>query len=136
PPAGQRISRQSKRARPARSGRDPRRGQAPTSVLFPDFVTQTGWFCCMGGTVVAATPNANTRRAWPEAAGRWAAGHRQVVEQVIAQPKALFALERRRAKTLGGLLARPATKVVAFTVGEGLNAALGRPLRHLADPLV
>ena len=88
------------------------------------------------GAVVAATPNANTRRAWPQAACRWAAGHRQVIEQVIAQLKDLFALERHRAKTLGGLLARLAAKVTAFTAGAWLNARLGRPLRHLADLLV
>jgi hypothetical protein len=88
------------------------------------------------GALVAATPNATTRRAWPEAACRWAAGHRQVVEQVIAQLKDLFALERHRAKTLGGLLARLAAKVTAFTTGEWLNAQCGRPLRHLAGLLV
>jgi hypothetical protein len=88
------------------------------------------------GALVAATPITTARRAWPEAACRWAAGHRQVVEQVIAQLKDLFALERHRSKTLGGLLARLAAKVVAFTAGEWLNAALGRPLRHLADLLV
>jgi hypothetical protein len=88
------------------------------------------------GAVVAATPTMNTRRAWPDAVCRWAAGHRQVVAQVIAQLKDLFALERQRAKTLGGLLTRVAAKVVAFTAGEWLNAQLGRPLRHLAVLLV
>jgi hypothetical protein len=88
------------------------------------------------GALVAATPITTAGRAWPEAACRWAAGHRQVVEQVSAQLKDLFALERHRAKTLGGLLARLAARVVAFTAGEWLNAALGRPLRHLADLLV
>jgi Transposase DDE domain len=88
------------------------------------------------GALVAATPNANTRRAWPEAVDRWAASHRQIVEQVIAQLKDLFALERHRAKTLGGLLARLAAKVTAFTTGEWLNAQCGRPLRHLAGLLV
>jgi hypothetical protein len=34
----------------------------------------------------------NTRRAWPAAVGRWAASHRQIIEQVIAQLKDLFAL--------------------------------------------
>lgn len=88
------------------------------------------------GVVGAATPTKTARRAWPEAACRWAAGHRQVVEQVIAQLKDLFALERHRAKTLSGLLTRLAAKVVAFTAGEWLNVALGRPLRHLADLLI
>ena len=88
------------------------------------------------GAFVAATPTRTTRRAWPQAACRWAAGHRQVVEQVIAQLKDLFALERRRAKTLGGLLARLAAKITTFTLGEWLNARHGRPLRHLANLLV
>jgi hypothetical protein len=88
------------------------------------------------GALVAATPTAPTRRAWPEADCRWAAGHRQIVAQVIAQLKDLFALERHRAKTLGGLLARLTAKVVAFTAGEWLNAHLCRPLRHLAGLLV
>ena len=88
------------------------------------------------GAVVAATPTRTTRRAWPEAVCRWAAGHRQVIEQVIAQLKDLFALERHRAKTLEGLLTRLAAKIVAFTTGEWLNVQRGRPLRHLADLLV
>lgn len=58
------------------------------------------------------------------------------IEGVIDQLKDLFALERHRAKTLGGLLARLAAKVAAYTVGQCLNDQLGRPLRHLADLLV
>jgi hypothetical protein len=46
------------------------------------------------------------------------------------------ALERQRAKTLGGLLARVAAKITAFTTGDGLTAQCGRPLRHLAGLLV
>jgi hypothetical protein len=88
------------------------------------------------GALVAATPNAHTRRTWPAAVGRWAASHRQIIEQVIAQLKDLFALERHRAKTLGGLLARLAANVTAFTTGEWLNAQCGRPLRQLAGLLV
>jgi Transposase DDE domain len=88
------------------------------------------------GTVVAATPQENTRRAWPEKARRWAAGKRQLIEGVIDQLKDLFALERHRAKTLGGLLTRLAAKIAAHTCGQCLNAKLGRPLRHLADLLV
>ena len=58
------------------------------------------------------------------------------VEQVIAQLKDLCALERHRAKAPGGLLARLAAKVAAFTTGEWLTMHLGHPLRHLADLLV
>ena len=44
--------------------------------------------------------------------------------------------ERHRAKTLGGLLARLAAKIAAYTCGQLLNATMGRPLRRLADLLV
>lgn len=88
------------------------------------------------GALVAATPQRSSRRAWDERDGRWAAGKRQVIEGVIGQLKDLFGLERHRAKSLGGLLARLAAKVAAYTCGQVLNANLGRPLRHLASLLV
>jgi hypothetical protein len=62
------------------------------------------------GALVAATPQKSARRAWPKQACRWAAGKRQLIEGVIGQLKDLFALERHRAKTLGGLLTRLAAK--------------------------
>ena len=86
--------------------------------------------------LVVATPKENSRRAWPQEACRWAAGKRQIIESVIGQLKELFSLERHRAKTLGGLLARLSAKVAAYTCGQRLNALLGRPLRWLADLLV
>jgi hypothetical protein len=88
------------------------------------------------GALVAATPPKNAHRAWPEAACLWSAGKRQIVEGVIWQLKDLFGLERHRAKTLGGLLARLAAKVAAYTCGQVLNAALDRPLRNLATLLI
>ena len=88
------------------------------------------------GSLVAATPQKSARRAWPEKACRWAAGKRQLIEGVIDQLKDLFALERHRAKTLGGLLTRLAAKVAAYTCGQILNHQLGRPLRHLASLLI
>ena len=88
------------------------------------------------GALVAATPQRSAKRAWSEKDCRWAAGKRQLIEGVIDQLKDLFALERHRAKTLGGLLTRLAAKVAAYTCGQCLNARLGRPLRHLADLLV
>ena len=88
------------------------------------------------GALVAATPQRTSRRAWTGAARRWAAGKRQLIEGVIGQLKDFFGLERHRAKTLGGLLARLAAKIAAYTCGQLLNARLGRPLRHLATLLV
>ena len=88
------------------------------------------------GALVAATPQESARRAWPEKARRWAAGKRQLIEGVIWQLKDQFSLERHRAKTLGGLLARLAAKVAAYTCGQVLNRRLGRPLRHLAALLI
>jgi hypothetical protein len=88
------------------------------------------------GALVAATPKDNSRRAWSEADRRWASGKRQIIEGVINQLKDQFFLERHRAKTLGGLLARLAAKMAAYTCGQYLNDRLGRPLRRLADLLV
>lgn len=86
--------------------------------------------------VVAATPQRTAQRAWPETASRWAAGKRQIIEGVICQLRDQFGLERHRAKTLGGLLARLAVKVAAYTCVQLLNAWLDRPLRHLATLLI
>ena len=88
------------------------------------------------GALVAATPQKNARRAWTVEVCRWAAGKRQIVEGVIWQLKDYFGLERHRAKTLGGLLTCLAAKVAAYTCGQILNAALGRPLRLLAGLLI
>ena len=88
------------------------------------------------GALVAATPQKSAKRAWPERACRWAASKRQIIEGVIWQLKDLFGLERHRAKVLGGLLTRLAAKVAAYTCGQVLNAASGRPLRSLASLLI
>jgi hypothetical protein len=88
------------------------------------------------GALVAAIPKDDSRRAWPKADRLWASSKRQVIEGVINQLKDQFFLERHRAKTLEGLLARLAAKIAAYTCGQYLNSQLGRPLRHLADLLV
>jgi Transposase DDE domain len=88
------------------------------------------------GALVVATPYEDSRRAWRRADRRWASGKRQIIEGVIGQLKDFFGLERHRAKTLGGLLARLGAKVAPYSCGEQINDSLGRPLRHLADLLV
>jgi len=88
------------------------------------------------GALVAATPKNDSRRAWPKADRRWASGKRQIIEGVIGQLKDFFALERHRAKTLGGLLTRLAAKVAAYTCAQQINDSIDRPLRQLADLLV
>jgi hypothetical protein len=88
------------------------------------------------GALVAATPYEDSRRAWAKTDRRWASGKRQIIEGVIGQLKDFFSLERHRAKTLGGLLARLAAKIAAYTCAQRMNDSLGRPLRHLADLLV
>ena len=88
------------------------------------------------GALVAATPKNNSKRAWAKTDRRWASGKRQIIEGVIDQLKDIFALERHRAKTLGGLLARLAAKIAAYTCGLWINDRVGRPLRQLADLLV
>ena|SRR5687768_3739834 len=81
-------------------------------------------------------PKNDSRRAWSKADRRWASGKRQIIEGVIGQLKDFFALERHRAKTLGGLLTRLAAKIAAYTCAQRMNHFLGRPLRHLADLLI
>jgi hypothetical protein len=88
------------------------------------------------GSLVAATPKDDSRRAWSKADRRWASGKRQVIEGVIYQLKDFFGLESHRAKTLGGLLARLAAKVAAYTCAQRINECLGRPKRQLADLLL
>ena len=80
------------------------------------------------------TPAGRGRR--PIVVGLASLGKRQIVGGVIGQLKDIFALERHRAKTLGGLLTRLAAKVAAYTCAQTINASLGRPLRHLADLLI
>ena len=91
------------------------------------------------GALVAATPYEDSRRAWPKADRRWASFARQAPDRRRGHRPALedfFALERHRAKTLGGLLTRLAAKVAAYTCAQTINDSLGRALRHLAALLI
>jgi hypothetical protein len=87
------------------------------------------------GSLVAATPYDDSRRAWSKADRRWASGKRQIIEGVIYQLEDFFSLEGHRAKTLGGLLARLRAKLAAYTCAQRINDRLGRPKRQLADLL-
>ncbi len=110
-----------------------------TAYLADKGFTSVGWerhWLAEYGALVAATPKDNSKRAWDASGRLWAAGKRQVIEGVINQLKDQFLLERHRAKTLEGLLARLAAKIAAYTCGQYLNSRLGRPLRRLADLLV
>lgn len=60
----------------------------------------------------------------------------QIIEGVIGQLKDFVGLERHRANTLSGLLARQAAKITAYTCGQRINDSLGRQLHHLADLLI
>ena len=80
------------------------------------------------------TPGGRGRR--PIVVGLASLGKRQIIEGVVCQLKDFFSVERHRAKTLGGLLARLRAKVAAYTCAQRVNASLGRPLRHLADLLI
>jgi hypothetical protein len=95
-----------------REGEGPPWGLFCGQASFGRCRSKTEWVYGFKVALVAATPKENSRRAWPEDHRRWAAGKRQVIEGVIGQLKDLFGLERHRAKTLGGLLARLAAKIL------------------------
>jgi hypothetical protein len=57
---------------------------------------------------------------------------RLVVESVFANLKRQMRLEEHLAKTIGGLLARIAQRLLALTLGIYLNTLIGRPARALA----
>jgi Transposase DDE domain len=62
---------------------------------------------------------------------RTLASLRLVIESTIANLKCQMRLEDHLAKTLPGLVARIASRLLALTLGMFLNAQLGRPLRSL-----
>ena len=58
---------------------------------------------------------------------------RQRIESIFQTLKDRLGLERHRARTLTGLRARIAAKLLALAAGVWLNWTLGRPPRALAD---
>ena len=58
---------------------------------------------------------------------------RQLVESVFWTLKDRLGLERHRARTLAGIRARVASKLLALAAGVWLNHLLGRPTRAFAD---
>ena len=60
-------------------------------------------------------------------------GVRQRIESIFWTLKNRLGLERHGARTLHGLRARIATKLLALAAGVWLNHYLGRPSRHFAD---
>ena len=60
-------------------------------------------------------------------------GIRQRIESIFWTLKDQLGLERHRARTLHGLRARIASKLLAYSAGLWLNHSLGRPTRAFAD---
>jgi transposase len=58
---------------------------------------------------------------------------RQCIESIFWTLKDQLGLERHNARTLHGLRARIATKLLALAAGVWLNYQLGRPTRAFAD---
>jgi hypothetical protein len=72
------------------------------------------------------------RKTEPEN-GLHLSGIRQRIESIFWTLKDQLGLERHRARTLHGLRARIATKLLAYSAGIWLNHSLGRPTRTFAD---
>jgi hypothetical protein len=73
------------------------------------------------------------KRAWSEPDYRWAAGERQIVEQVFEQLKHVLALEQHRAEALSGLLARRATTRQKARIASVSTTTAG-PVNVLVEP--
>lgn len=65
--------------------------------------------------------------------GPWISSIRQRIESIFWTLKDQLGLERHRARTLHGLRARIASKLLALAAGVWLNHYLGRPSRAFAD---
>ena len=72
-------------------------------------------------------------RKTEDANGLHLSGIRQRIESIFWTLKDHLGLERHRARTLHGLRARIAAKLLAYSAGIWLNWLLGRPTRAFAD---
>lgn len=80
------------------------------------------------------TPRRKNQKAQlPPALTRAINRARQIVETVNSQLVGQLALQRNRAKSVGGLATRVHAKLAAHTLGLYLNYRAGRPLRALMD---
>lgn len=93
---------------------------------------EQAWFDTYGVQVLAP-PYRSHRRAWPPGYARYMSGRRQIIEVVNQILKDQFRLERHRARTFTGLVARIAAKLAACAVGQYLNVLYNRPRLHFAD---
>lgn len=75
----------------------------------------------------------NQKQQLPAALTRAINEARQIVETVNSQLVGQLALQRNRAKSVGGLATRVAAKLAAHTLGLYLNYRAGRPLLALMD---
>jgi hypothetical protein len=71
----------------------------------------------------------------PQAAARWVASLRQVVETVFYTLSARFGLTFPRARTYWGLLTRLSAKIAAFNLAVYVNHLFNRPVFAIFDPL-
>lgn len=85
------------------------------------------------GVTVLTPRRRNQKQQLPEVLTRAINEARQIVETVNSQLVNQFALQRNRAKSVGGLATRVAAKLAAHTLGLYLNFHAGRPLLALMD---
>jgi hypothetical protein len=89
-------------------------------------------FAAHAANVYGAAVLRPARKTEP-ANGLHLSGIRQRIESIFWTLKDQLGLERHRARTLHGLRARIASKLLAYSAGIWLNHSLGRPTRAFAD---
>ena len=82
-----------------------------------------------------ASPQRHSHACWPRPLRRWHAGHRQIVEPVVARLLPGHGPERGRPRTRGGLPRRIATRVTLLHVVIARHRAMVRPALALATAI-